>query len=117
VKAAELLLQAHDLVANDRAATHGDKLTNHLALAAIWNGYLLARTVSGRPDQLSAEDVANMMELLKIGRRLNGDFNPDDYIDGAGYAGVAGEIAASYVRPRAIAAQPHTGMAKKRAAT
>jgi hypothetical protein len=38
------------------------------------------------------------MELLKVGRRLCGSFNPDDYIDGAGYAAVAGEIGAARLR-------------------
>lgn len=97
MKAPAILLEAHKLVAGNREQSHGDKLTNHLAIAAIWNGYLLARTISGKPDQLSALDAANLMELLKIARRLNGSFNVDDFIDGAGYAAVAGEIAASGV--------------------
>jgi hypothetical protein len=34
-----------------------------------------------------------MLEALKIARRYSGAHNIDDYIDGAGYAGCAGEIA------------------------
>ncbi len=41
---------------------------------------------------LDAHDVANLMEGMKIARRYSGSFNVDDYIDGAGYAAVAGEI-------------------------
>ena len=38
-----------------------------------------------------------MMELLKIARRKLGVFNPDDYVDGAGYAAVAFECAKEQV--------------------
>jgi hypothetical protein len=39
-----------------------------------------------------------MMECLKIARRYTGDFNPDDYVDGAGYSAVAGEVRAEQLR-------------------
>tara|TARA_R100000988_G_C4002612_1_gene170122 strand:+ start:1906 stop:2118 length:213 start_codon:yes stop_codon:yes gene_type:complete len=56
---------------------------NHENIARLWNGYLYNKS------HLTAEDVANLMELLKIARRKLGNFNEDDYTDGAGYAGVA----------------------------
>lgn len=92
MKADDICRKAAELVSTSRHETHGDKLVNHQAIAAIWNGYLLARTVSGKPMQLSAVDVANMMEALKIARRLNGAVNVDDSIDGAGYSAIAGEL-------------------------
>jgi hypothetical protein len=79
------------LVSGERSETHGDVVKNHTAIADMWNGYLKAR-VGIKEAELDAEDVANMMECLKIARRLNGSFNKDDYVDGAGYAAVAGEI-------------------------
>lgn len=92
MKAAEICNNAAALVGGDRATTHGDKLENHTKIAHLWNGILLA--AGKAPDRpLDAHDVANMMEALKIARRYAGTFNPDDYIDGAGYAAVAGEIA------------------------
>ena len=42
---------------------------------------------------LDALDVANMLEAFKIARRYSGSHNIDDYVDGAGYAGCAGEVA------------------------
>jgi hypothetical protein len=42
-----------------------------------------------------------MMEALKIARRYSGAFNPDDYLDGAGYAGVAYEIKAMQMQDAA----------------
>lgn len=91
-RAADLAREAAELVVGDRNAAYGDMVVNHQAIAAIWNGYLLARIVSGKPMELSAEDVVNMMESLKIARRLNGAYKRDNYVDGAGYAALAGEI-------------------------
>lgn len=101
MKAGDIARRAGELVAGDREEQHGDKLANHQAIAAIWNGYLLARVVSGQPSNLNAADVASLMELLKIARRLNGAFNVDDFIDAAGYAAVAGEIVSRHQIPSA----------------
>lgn len=89
MKAPEICAKAADLVGGDRNRTHGDVLENHSHIAAIWNGYL--HDILKRP--LTALDVANLMEAMKIARRKAGTHNPDDYVDGAGYAAVAGEIA------------------------
>lgn len=43
--------------------------------------------------KFKAEDVAMMMVLFKTGRIMSGKVNPDNYIDLAGYAACAGEIA------------------------
>lgn len=90
--AEQIAARAAELVGGDRALTHGDKHANFKAIALLWDAYLAARAESDGP--IEADDVANMMELLKIARRLNGEFNIDDYIDGAGYAACAGEISA-----------------------
>jgi hypothetical protein len=92
MKASEIATEAARLVNGDRNETHGDTLENHQAIADIWNGYMKARGGGPELNELDAHDVANMMECLKIARRLTGAFNADDYIDGAGYAAVAGEI-------------------------
>lgn len=89
VKIAEDTLK---IIAGTRAVTHGDAYENHTKIAAVWNGILEAAGKSTK-QPLNAHDVANLMEGLKIARRYLGDFNVDDYIDGAGYAACAGEIA------------------------
>lgn len=86
--AAETLLKAHQLVGGDREKTHGNKSVNHWFIAHLWNGYLSERLST----PLSASDVALMMVLLKVARTKLGAHNPDDFIDMAGYAGVAAEI-------------------------
>lgn len=82
-----ILQEAIDLVGGDRASNYGNMFENHQNIAKLWNGYLHNIKI------VSPEDVANMMELLKIARRKTGAFNDDDYIDGAGYAAVAHECA------------------------
>lgn len=92
MNAQQIAETAAGLVGGDRAKTHGNKTDNHQRIASVWNGILSA---AGKPTRqpLDAHDVANLMEGMKIARRYAGSFNVDDYIDGAGYAAVAGEIA------------------------
>lgn len=92
VKKIDIVQAAAKIVTGARQSTHGDATENHKKIAAVWNGILIAAGATpARP--LNAHDVANLMEGLKIARRYLGDFNVDDYIDGVGYAAVAGEIA------------------------
>lgn len=68
-----------------------DKATpNHERIAGAWNWYIRSR--KGANDELSALDVAQMMILLKIARAC---FTPtrDSYVDIAGYAKCAAQIA------------------------
>jgi len=91
MKAGEICETAAKLVSGDRENTHGDKVENHQNISRLWNAYLGWRLNTGC--YLSAKDVALMMALVKIARTKTGAFNPDDYVDLAGYAGCAGEIA------------------------
>ncbi len=93
--AAAICRTAHELVGGDRARTHGDKVENHANIARLWNAYLVNKHPSAPPHVpvIEPRDVALMMALLKVARTQHGAFNLDDYIDLAGYAGVAGEIA------------------------
>ncbi len=86
-----ICLSAANLVAGSRAKAHGDALINHKHIASLWNAYLNERITPGR--KITARDAALMMALLKIARTKSGGLNLDDYIDLAGYAGCAGEIA------------------------
>ena len=89
--AVSVLETAASLVGGDRAAQHGDKLANFRSIAHIWNGTLAAAGVqTSRP--LDAHDVATLMEAMKIARRYTGELNIDDFVDAAGYAGVAYEV-------------------------
>jgi hypothetical protein len=95
--ARDICAEATRLVGGDRAASHGDKRANFQNIACLWNSWLsMTRATRGiEATYLSARDVGDLMELLKIARRHSGSYNPDDYIDAAGYAGCTGEIAAA----------------------
>ena len=86
---------AANLVGGDRQRTHGDKQVNFKNIADIWTAILTAKARRDGTHEVFVDplDVANMLEALKIARRYSGSHNLDDYIDGAGYAGCAGEIA------------------------
>ena len=118
VGAESVCSRAASLVGGDRQKTHGDKVENHQNIAGLWNAYLGWRLVSD--GWLRPEDVALMMALLKIARTKTGTHNLDDYVDLAGYAGVAAEIAErSHVRGKvdsdaADRGVPGTGQGRER---
>jgi hypothetical protein len=102
--AASICADAAALVGGDRQVTHGDKTINFQNTADLWNAILQAkarrcgwttRSFVEALDALALDalDVANMLEAFKIARRYSGSHNIDDYVDGAGYAGCAGEVA------------------------
>jgi hypothetical protein len=84
MQAQETLKVAASLVSGDRAKKHGDMFHSHDLIAKFWSVYL------GK--KIDAHDVACLMALLKIARTQCGETNPDDYIDMAGYAAIAGEL-------------------------
>lgn len=85
MKAPDTLQTALDLVTGDRNRQNGEALRNHENIALLWTAY--------KREQFTPQDVAMMMALVKIARTQLGEHNPDDYIDGAGYLAIAGEIA------------------------
>lgn len=91
LKAGEIAGTAANLVAGDRDRQHGQKRDNFARIAAVWDAYLNIRRDTMAP--LRPVDVGHMMVLMKIARTQSGAVNADDYIDAAGYAACAGEIA------------------------
>lgn len=91
MKASDIAKKASELVAGDRQKTHGDKTRNFLNIARLWNAYMLSRPNPWA--ELTPTDIGHLMVLLKVARTQLGAFNLDDYVDMAGYAACAGEIA------------------------
>lgn len=89
MQATSILARAADLVGGDRRAQHGDAAALHATIARLWNVYLCARP--GR--MIEAHDVAMMMALLKVARTTTGAHNEDNYVDGAGYIAIGGQLA------------------------
>lgn len=89
--ASEIATLASKTVNGAREETYGDVLANHAKIAKLWNAYNQIRRSA--PGPFTAEDVAQMESLIKKARSQSGQFNLDDYVDDAGYASIAGEIA------------------------
>lgn len=85
ISAGSILKEASEIVDGSRRATHGSPERTFHKIASMWSAYL------GVP--ITTVDVAHMMTLLKIARSQHGEPVPDHYIDGAGYQGLAGELA------------------------
>ena len=87
-----ILKIAHDIINGRRAQDYGDVRTSFNQIADLWSVYLNRH--AERPDtkilsntiELTGEDVANLMILMKVSRAQNG-FHLDSYVDIAGYAG------------------------------
>ncbi|AZF93442.1 phosphofructokinase [Mycobacterium phage Centaur] len=75
-----ILTTAEEIINGQRAQDYGDAKENHQRIANLWNVY--AGT------ELSPEDVAVMMILLKIARFMENGYHQDTVVDIAGYAGV-----------------------------
>lgn len=84
---ASCLKSAESIVCSDRNQQYGDPENNFAQIANMWTAYLNV--------DIMPEDVAMMMIMLKIARAKTGSYKDDNYIDIAGYAACAAEIAAN----------------------
>ncbi len=82
---AEILEEARKCVCGDREEDYGSPEDNFGTIALLWSCYI-GHTVT-------ALDVSMMMALLKIAR-IKAGTKGDSFVDLAGYAACAGEIAA-----------------------
>jgi hypothetical protein len=80
----EILAAARQCVSVDRAATYGDARRNLANVARLWTGY--------NGNTYSADDVAVMLALLKIGRHIAAPTHADNMVDAIGYLSLAGEL-------------------------
>lgn len=90
LKRSEILQTADKLVGGDREQDYGSPRPNFDLIAKFWNIYL--ESTLHTEYELEASDVCTMMVLLKLARRLTGDFKEDTYFDMAGYVALAGEL-------------------------
>jgi len=91
VPSPSVLEDALSVTSGDRRRDYDKATPNHERIARLWNAYIDSRkTGAGAP--LSALDVAHLMILLKLARAV---YTPtrDTYVDIAGYARCAAEIA------------------------
>lgn len=87
-----ILLEAHRIINGERQQQYGSPEDSHSVIAKMWNGYLRAREAAGCCHVIESSDVAHMMVLFKLARQLNGAGKRDNYVDAAGYLGIASDI-------------------------
>ena len=85
MKRAEILERARVCVCDEREQDYGSPEDNFQVVANLWTAYT--------GEYYSPQDVAMMMALLKIARIKTGAGTADSFVDLAGYAALAGEIA------------------------
>ncbi len=88
-----LLSKAKEIITTDRNLTYGKPENSFSVIADLWEVYVREKCLKDGKITLTAEDATMMMVLFKVARTITGKPNPDNYIDMAGYAGCAGEIA------------------------
>lgn len=81
-----VLYLAKECVTKDRQSNYGTPENNFAEIGKMWGLYLGQEAI--RPDQ-----VAMMMAILKIVRTKGNPEYADNYIDLAGYAACAAEVA------------------------
>ena len=83
------------LTGGDRNQTYGHPYDNLSACAVMWSAYLVSKyggqVIDPVPFSLNAEDVAHMMQLVKMTRTFHGSYHADNYLDNAVYGAIAGE--------------------------
>ena len=93
MKRDEILKTAEEIVTKGRNVQYGEPENNFAVVAEYWSTYLSQHN-GGRVILMTPMDVAVMMALFKIGRITTaGEFTADSYVDCAGYAAIAGEMA------------------------
>ncbi len=103
-RAGSVLHKAAEIVDGARQQTHGEKERSFQTIATLWNTYLFGRKGVIRAIEtdgsiwfdfpiIDPHNVAQMMELMKIARSISGTAVEDHYVDSAGYAALAAELA------------------------
>jgi hypothetical protein len=84
-----LLEEAMHIISHDRNAAYGDPEDNFQNIADYWNRYLTQRF--GCAIVVTPQDVAMMMNLMKVARLATNPGHRDSLVDIAGYAGCAAD--------------------------
>lgn len=85
----DILNTALSLVRETREQEYGSPQENFKLIGKLWSDYTGAK--------IDSSDVAVMMCLLKAARAKTG-IKEDNYVDMAGYAALAGELAGEWVK-------------------
>ncbi len=79
-----VLLKAVEIINGERQDSYGDPEDSFEEIAWVWNWWLGDHLQAN----LTAQDVAMMMALMKIAREKNGAGKADNVVDACGYLGL-----------------------------
>jgi len=85
-----VLKEAAQLVTQDRAKQHGSAHANFTLISQYWSSHINAR--HGTTIKLKPNDVCDLMELFKLGRRNSSPQNIENYSDACGYGSLSYEM-------------------------
>lgn len=77
-----ILKEANTIIYGDREKTYGHPSKNLQTIATMWNAYMLGKLER----EITPQDVAAMMVLLKTARLANNPTHRDSLVDICGYA-------------------------------
>lgn len=83
----ELLKEALKITSGARRQSYGKPEENFQGIADLWNAYLTHRDRCERDAELTPEDTAILMILVKVARIAESPDHRDSWVDLAGYAG------------------------------
>lgn len=88
-----VLDEAKRIINGERQDQYGKPEDSFASIAELWSGYLHAVACAGRTcADLTPADVAHMMVLFKLARQMHGAGKRDNYVDAAGYIGIAADM-------------------------
>lgn len=89
----DVLDAAQHIISADRNRQYGEPEDCFSNIAALWSAWINARLGGTAQLDLAGHEVATLMQLFKIARRLANPGHADSWIDDAGYAACGAEIA------------------------
>jgi hypothetical protein len=91
-----VLQEAERLIHGDRQQSYGAAHKSFNRIAKLWTAYLEEKLAHGGP--ITPKDVASMMILMKVSRSVTSN-KRDNWVDIAGYSGLAADIEACETAP------------------
>lgn len=97
---AEILQKATEIIGGEREDTYGGPEDSFKLIADLWTTYINVCPYTDDSEvpeydvkiELTGEDVAIMMAMLKMARLAQAPDHKDSWVDLAGYAACGGEI-------------------------
>ena len=93
-KRGKMLKIAMETINGERQDAYGDPENSFPTIAYYWNTYLDSIGIDIDDCSISGKDVSMMMALLKIARMSIQGYKQDNFVDAAGYLGIADDMAA-----------------------